>query len=61
MFVYRLKHGRDWPRYVDGLASALVHHLDIPIDDVNWAVVRENRREVDNLCNKLETLKFTLV
>ncbi|XP_060566954.1 uncharacterized protein LOC132725780 isoform X2 [Ruditapes philippinarum] len=47
VFVYRLRHHRDWPRYVEGLASALVQHLDVSLDEVNWAVVRERRREED--------------
>ncbi|XP_053400528.1 uncharacterized protein LOC123556945 [Mercenaria mercenaria] len=47
VFVYRLRHHHDWPRYVDGLGSALVQHLDLSMEEVNWAVVRERRREED--------------
>ncbi|KAL4230381.1 nucleic acid binding [Mactra antiquata] len=49
VFVYRLKHHQDWPRYVEGLSSCLFSHMNLSVEDVNWSVVREQKREEDEM------------
>ena len=46
VFVYRLHHNNDWPRYVPGLAHCLVDHLDLAPEQVHAMKVRDGYQEV---------------
>ena len=46
VFVYRIHHNYVFPRYIDGLAACLIKHLDLDLEDVNFAVYRQNQKAV---------------
>ena len=46
VFVYRIHHNYVFPRYIDGLAACLIKHLELDLEDVNFAVYRQNQKAV---------------
>ncbi|KAK3099419.1 hypothetical protein FSP39_004072 [Pinctada imbricata] len=47
VFVYRLHHNNDWPRYVQGLPHCLVDHLNLEPEEVHAMKVRDGFQEED--------------
>ncbi|KAJ8297508.1 hypothetical protein KUTeg_024039 [Tegillarca granosa] len=48
VFVYRLHMGKgDWPRYVKGLAAALLDHLGLSEDQIYSLAIRQNFKKED--------------